>query len=537
MEFLPEVLRLWREDRDQILSAANEVAAFVAEDRTLPAGRVRRDLLLSAVAAFRQSFDSGNGGFGPAPKFPMPHNLLFLMRYSELERDAFARAMAEKTLTQMARGGICDQVGGGFSRHSTDQSWLIPHFEKMLSDNALLAYAYLEGFRLTDNPFYRETAEGILSYVLRELTGPEGEFFSGQDADSEGVEGKYYVFTREEITNVLGEEDGKVFCDRFGILHAGPFAGRSVPNLLGNAEFARQTPQVRELSERVYGYRRGRAKLPTDDKVLTSWNGLMISAFAKGFRVLGDERFLAAARDCRRFVDRYLRDEDGRLFVRYRDGEAAVAGQLADYAYYSWSLLELYAASFDPSCLRDAVFFAESMVELFSDAERGGYFLYATDAERLIARPKEVYDGALPSGNSAAALVFVRLFRLTGETRWQVCAQQQLAFLAGNVSGYPAGYSLALLAMSEMLYPAGEVVCCSADDAVLRDLILGAEEFHVTVVMKTAASAGLLAKVAPFTAAYPVPEEGAVFYFCRDGACSAPVYSVAKLWELVTGGM
>ncbi|MDV0441613.1 thioredoxin domain-containing protein [Methanorbis furvi] len=533
LEFLPEVLGLWKKDRDQILSAADEVAAFAAKVAAGRPGAVNRSLLRSAVGQFRQSFDSGNGGFGPAPKFPMPHNLLFLMRYFEVEHDAFARSMAEKTLTQMARGGICDQVGGGFSRYSTDGSWLVPHFEKMLYDNALLAYSYAEMFRLTKNSFFKNVGIGIFSYVLRELQSPEGGFFCGQDADSEGVEGRFYLFSRSEVLDVLGPKDGSEFCDWFGILEHGMVEGKSVPNLLGNAEFAKQTPHMALLRERMYDYRRDRSKLLTDDKVLTSWNALMISAFAKGYRVFGNEEYLAAAVRCREFVDQYLRDADGRLFVRYRDGEAAVLGQLSDYAFYSWSLLELYAANFDASCLLDAVRLAEKMVELFSDEENGGLFLYASDAEQLIGRPKEVYDGAMPSGNSAAALVFVRLFRLTGDVRWQEIAERQLSFAAGVAERYPAGYCLLLLAMLEMLYPAGEVVCCSAEDEVLRDVLEFSEASHAAVLLKRASSADVLAEVASFTAAYPVPESGVMLYFCCDGMCSAPVGSVEELRELV----
>ncbi|MCZ9312393.1 MAG: thioredoxin domain-containing protein [Methanocorpusculum sp.] len=527
VDLLTGVGDLWKERRDELLAAAEEVAAFSAQDRSRSSARLEKGLLRSAVQLFRQGFDPGNGGFSPAPKFPMPHNLLFLLRYSELERDAFARKMAETTLVQMARGGIFDQLGGGFSRYSTDAVWMVPHFEKMLYDNALLSFAYLEAFSVTGNVYFRTVAERTLSYVLRELHDGSGGFYAGQDADSEGVEGRFYVFSRAEVLDVLGEVDGAVFCDWFGI------SGMSVPNLLQQTDFTSPDPRIAGLCERMYAYRKARAELLTDDKMLTAWNALMLAACAKAFRVLGDERYLAAAQGCRRFVAEHLTDDAGRLLVRFRDGEAKGMGQLADYAFYSWALLELYAADFDPSCLVEACRLADLMRDLFYDEVRGGFFLYASDAERLIGRPKEVYDGAMPSGNSMAAQVLVRLARLTAEPERMRQAEEQLAFVAGNAGTYPAGYSLGLLAMAEMLYPAGEVVCCSAEDVVPPGFLDLLERSHATAVVKSPKTAAELSRAAPFTAAYPVPDTGSVLYFCRDGRCAELVGSVAELAELM----
>ena len=533
MDLLVGVGDLWNERRDELLSAADEVAAFAAQDRSRWGTEPKKELFRSAVRLFRQSFDPGNGGFSAAPKFPLPHNLLFLLRYSEIERDAAARRMAETTLVQMSRGGICDQVGGGFSRYSTDALWRVPHFEKMLYDNALISYAYLEAFSVTKNPWFRTVAERTLSYVLRELRGGSGGFFAGQDADSEGVEGRYYVFSRQEVLDVLGEEDGVLFCEWFGVAENGYFSGMSVPNLLGQERFASPNPGIAELCERMYAYRKERSVLLTDDKVLTSWNALMIAACAKAFRVLGDERYLTAARECRRFVDEFLTDDRGRLFVRFRDGEARGEGQLADYALYSWALLELYAAEFDPSCLSEACRLADLMMQLFHDPVRGGFFLYASDAERLIGRPKEVYDGAIPSGNSAAALVLVRIARLTGDPERQRCAEEQLEFVAGNAEVYPAGYCFGLLALMEMLYPAGEVVCCAAEDTVPPGFLDLMERSGASAVVKCPGTADELLRAVPSTGVYPVPETGAVFYFCRDGRCSAPVSSLEELSVMI----
>lgn len=534
MEVLTEVSRLWESDRERIFGAAREIAAFAARDRSGPGAVPGKDVLRRAAALFRESFDAGYGGFGPAPKFPLPHNLLFLFTYAALEGDDDARRMAEYTLTQMGRGGIFDQVGGGFSRYSTDVMWLVPHFEKMLYDNALLLYTYLTAYESSGFSFFRTVADKTFAYVLRELTDSAGGFFCGQDADSEGVEGRYYVFSPEELRGVLGEEEGRLFCEWFDVTKRGNFSGKSVPNLLQNSRFATPDARMEEVCLRVRKFREQRATLLTDDKVLTAWNGLMIAALAKGFGVLGERRYLSAAERCRRFVMEELCDEAWRLQVRWREGEAAHAGQLADYAFFAWGLLELYAVSGDASCVRDAARFAGVMADLFLDAENGGFFLYASDAEQLIARPKEVFDGAVPSGNSIAGLVLVRLARLTGEGRWRDLADRQCSFLAGSAARYPTGSSAALLALAEVLYPGGEVVCCLAEgesaDAVLR---LGSR-YRAAVLVKTRENADVLAEAAPFSAVYPVPGEGMQLYFCREGACSLPVATPAELERLIT---
>ncbi len=533
LEVLTEVSRLWESDRERIFAAAREIAAFAARDRSGPGEAPGKDVLRRAAGLFRESFDVRYGGFGPAPKFPMPHNLLFLFAYSKLEGDDDARVMAEYTLMQMGRGGIFDQADGGFSRYSTDAMWLVPHFEKMLYDNALLAYTYLTAFECSGILFFRTVADRTLGYVLRELADPAGGFFSGQDADSEGVEGRYYVFSPEELRGVLGEEEGRLFCEWFDVTKQGNFSGKSVLNLLQNSRFATPDARMEEWCRRVREFRGERASLLTDDKVLTAWNGLMIAALAKGFWVLGERRYLCAAERCRRFLMEELCDEACRLQVRWREGEAAHAGQLADYAFFAWGLLELYAVSGDASCVRDAARFAGVMADLFWDEENGGFFLYASDAEQLIARPKEVFDGAVPSGNSVAGLVLVRLARLTGEERWRSLADRQCSFLAGGARRSPTGSSAALLALAEVLYPGGEVVCCLAEgespDAVLR---LGSL-YRAAVLVKTRENAEVLAEAAPFSAVYPVPGEGMRLYFCREGACSLPVATVGELERLM----
>lgn len=530
MELLPEVSHLWRMERDKLLQAGDDIAAFVAKGEKTGTAKPDMAFLAGAATLFQQGFDRENGGFGRAPKFPAAHNLLFLLRYGEMERSGGWERMAETTLTQMAKGGLFDQIGGGFSRYSTDDHWLVPHFEKMLYDNTLLAYTYLEAYRMTKHLFFRSVAKRTLDYVLRELTGPEGGFYCGQDADSGGVEGSYYVFTPWEVEQVLGREDGAAFCHRYGITPQGNFEGKSIPNRLHDQAGASEDPEIDAFCEKLYAYRLTRMALHKDDKCLASWNALMLAALGKAYRTLGETHWLTVAKKGLDFFRTRLIGPDGRLFVRWRDGESANQGQLEDYAFYAWALLELYAAEFEVSLLVEAARIARRMTELFYEEAQGGFFLYAADGEQLISRPKEVYDGAMPSGNSAAALVLTRLARLTGEPQWLNLADKQLSFLGGHLERSPTGHSFALLAMAEFLGSSEELVVASATGDLPQELLFQAEERHLAVVVKTPENARALAGVAPFTEAYPIPEKGQVYYYCKNGACQAPVTTLKALF-------
>lgn len=559
VDILRELLSLWKNRREELIRAGEEITAAInwTGNAANPGDRrvSRKDhaILRKAYQIFAQQFDPVWGGFGRAPKFPAPHNLLFLMRYAREEEGcrtdgegSEALHMAERTLDAMAEGGIHDHIGGGFSRYSTDERWLVPHFEKMLYDNALLILAYLEIYRLTGKEKYADTVRHTADYILRELTDERGGFYCGQDADSDGVEGKYYVFTPEEIESVLGKEDGQAFCRLYGITVAGNFEGKNIPNRIRYTENGKksETERATDLEEgekdclgqtawikALYEYRLRRTKLSKDDKILLSWNAWTILAFARAGAVLKEDNYLEAAKRAQRFIETHMTGEDNRLYLRYRDGETAHKGQLEDYAVYVLALLELYGTTFQTEYLGNAILRAQQMVAFFEDSEAGGYYISASDAGRLIARPKEIYDGAIPSGNSAAAMALQRLALLTGENRWQEAAGRQLGFCAGEIQEYPAGYSYALLAMADAVYPHKELVCAVSGrmSEELRMQLAELAAGGMSILVKTEDNKEELAECAPFTAEYPIPQEGEMYYLCEDGACRAPVKTLQQL--------
>lgn len=535
LSLLGQASRQWRDDPEALVRAGNALTEHLRREERVRPDIPDRALVEEGVSLFARTFDRQWGGFGQAPKFPAAHNLLFLLRYARLTGDHQAGEMAELTLERMYRGGLFDHVGGGFSRYSTDRQWLVPHFEKMLYDNALLALAYTEAWQQARRDYCREVVRRTLDYVLGELTDPLGGFYCGQDADSDGVEGKYYVFSPEEVSEVLGREGAEGFCRRFGVTAEGNFEGKSIPNLISETGWEQEPEEIKELRERLCVYRKDRTSLHRDDKVLTAWNGLMIAALARAGLVLDEPRYLEAAGRAAGFIGKYLKDGNGRLLARWREGEAAHPGKLEDYAFYIWGLLELYGATFRIDFLEEAHALARLLLELFFDREQGGFYPYAKDGEQLITRTKEAYDGAMPSGNAAAALVLSRLARLTGEDRWREAADLQLSWLAGTVRGYPAGHSVALLTLLEELWPTAELVCAAeGTPPELAAFLRGKPRPSLTVLVKTPADEARLAALAPFTAAYPIPAAGARYFLCRGKACASPVESIEELETLIS---
>lgn len=534
-ELLLQVTKLWTTESDQLISRGKDILSIIGQeeedDVNLPSVN---ELLSVAVSQFKQSFDRKNGGFHSAPKFPTPHNLLFLMRYYHSYHDFDTLAMAETTLKQMYKGGIFDHIGGGFSRYSTDAYWLVPHFEKMLYDNALLLFAYLECFQITGEPLYQSIAERILQYVARELTDQSGGFFCGQDADSEGVEGKYYVFSPEEILKVLGIESGEHFNEQFDITPEGNFEGKNIPNLLKNPHPFLYS--MEDLCHILYEYRLHRNPLHKDDKVLTSWNGLMIAAYSKAARVLKKEEILVAAMKADAFIKNTLTDENDRLYVRYRDGECTGEGKIDDYTFFALAQLELYETTYEVRYLDYCIRLMNHIRQYFLDEEHGGCYLYSAEGEQLITRPKEVYDGAIPSGNSVYAYLLVKLFRLTGESSFRELSTKQLTFLMKQIQSYPSGYSFSLMAFLEENTQSMELICVLRDESQISSLKTLLHNYYLpnlSVIIKTHDNEELLSDLAPFTKDYSIPSEDAKFYLCVNHSCLSPVTDLKSLEKLL----
>ncbi len=458
MELLPRIVQLWAQDKQALLQSGQQISQFI-DEKPKKDGKQTVDLSLlgTAYRHFARTFDSQWGGFGPPPKFPTPHNLLFLLRYYETMKEDHALEMAEKTLQSMYRGGIYDHVGFGFARYSTDQRWLVPHFEKMLYDNALLAMAYLQCYRLTNQAFYAAVSRDIFTYVLRDMTGTEGGFFSAEDADSEGEEGKFYLWSKAEVEEVLGQQ-AEPWAKAYDIKEKGNFAGKNIPNLIHTTDYYETLLDMEAERQKLLAFRDQRPRPLKDDKVLTAWNGLMIAALAQAARILKEDAYRQAACRAVDFIYANLRRADGRLWARYRDGQAEHLAYAADYAYLIWGLLELYETGQEEKHLDMARQLNQDLLDCFWDREDGGLFFYGHDAETLLTRPKEGYDGATPSANAVAALNFLHLARLTGEQELEKKARQTLDCFAVQILDQPTAHSYWLLMVSQYFFPQGRIV-------------------------------------------------------------------------------
>jgi len=531
VDILYRVRSAWEKNRQTLIEAGQSIIESLDLHFSLEAEKegISRETIEAAYHELEESFDVVYGGFSHAPKFPIPHNLSFLIRYWKLTGEEAALKMVEKTLESMYRGGIFDHIGYGFSRYSTDQKWLVPHFEKMLYDNALLAIAYLEAYQATKKDIYAQVVRKIFTYILRDMTSSEGGFYSAEDADSEGEEGKFYLWTPDEIKKILGEQDGNKFCDYYDITPKGNFEGKSIPNRIKAPVPVDEGEEgIIRLREKVFEYREKRIQPHKDDKILTSWNGLMIAALAIGGRVLEEDSYTRAAERAVDFINNYLMADSGRLLARYRDGEAAYLAYLDDYAFLVWGLIELYQTSYKPVYLKYAIKLNNEMISLFWDDKNGGFFLYGKDSEKLVVRPKEVYDGALPSGNSVAALNLIRLARLTGDNQLENIALEQVHTFGKIVKSNPAAYTYFLMAAMFLLYPGQEVIFVgNRTDKNMQEMIRVLNDSflpHTVSLLYSEDNGGKeLAELVPFIHEYKPIEDKPAAYICENFACLSPV--------------
>ncbi|MDX9822206.1 MAG: thioredoxin domain-containing protein [Syntrophales bacterium] len=549
MDLIPRVREMWKTRRADLIAAAGQISQALRDAAQAGGeGEVSTALLDEAKADMEASFAPENGGFGTRPKFPVPHQLLFLLRYARRKGDYRALTMAERTLKAMRMGGIYDHVGFGFHRYSTDERWLVPHFEKMLYDQALLAMAYLEAFQASREPLYAQTAREIFAYVLRDMTSPEGAFYASEDADSEGEEGKFYLWRKEEVLKLLGKNEGEFVSRLFGIRPEGNFAEEATGERLGtnilhlaepfeDAAEALQVPPEKaagrwERARKIlFDAREKRVPPLKDDKVLADWNGLMIAALARGAQVLGDQSYLEAAERAADFVWSKMRTPDGRLLHRWRDGEADFAGNLDDYAFLIWGLLELYGAGFDALRLKTALALQKNLSELFGDKE-GGFFFAPADAADLLVRKKELYDGAIPSGNAVAVLNLLRLARMTGEAPLEEAALKAARVLVGPAGRSSSSHAFFLVAVDFLLGPPFEVVIAGDPAAPdTREMIAEFGRLYLphAVILLRPPDGKALAEIAPFTAERTPLRGRATAYICSGFACRKPAVGIGGL--------
>jgi uncharacterized protein YyaL (SSP411 family) len=536
----------YKEDPEHIVEVTDSVLEALKPQTKVDADeKVSMKAVEQAFSRYRDTFDPRYGGFGQAPKFPMPHSLTFLLRYYKYSQDQVALNMVVQTLAGLASGGIYDHIGFGFSRYSVDEKFLIPHFEKMLYDNALLAIAYIEAYQVTKEKAFKKVAEDIFHYILRDMQHHDGGFYCAEDADSEGEEGKFYVWAPREIKDVLGEELGALYCDVYDITESGNFEGKNIPNLI-NIDFNRIAAQygqnnvqlfkkLEEARVKLFKHREQRVHPYKDDKILTSWNGLMIAALAKGGAVFGDKDYVLAAEKAIGFIEQNL-IQNGRLMVRFRDGDIRNKGFIDDYAFLLWAYIELYEATFELGNIEKAKKLMEQMLDLFWDHEEGGFFFTGRDNEELLVRQKEAYDGAIPSGNSVAAMGMLRLARLAGEFQLEEKVQQLFDANAWQLTHYPEGHAFLLQTYLMTQIGMKEVIVLKEKSAnniqpLLQEL---QAEFHPEVTFLVSDDIEKLAQQAAFTKDYHKIDEETTIYVCENFVCNQPTTNIEEAIKLIS---
>jgi len=553
-DLLFRITRSWQERHNDLVISADEIVAALHKGQESYHGDIPDiSLLNEGYEELLLRFDEEYGGFGHAPKFPAPHTLLFLLRFWKRTGNTRALTMVEKTLGAMRNGGIFDQVGGGFHRYSTDARWRVPHFEKMLYDQALLVMAYTEAYRATRNPEFRKTAEEIISYVIRDLTSPDGAFFSAEDADSAGGEGAFYLWTIGEIEKVLGKEDAIVATRVFGITHAGNYEDTgSGPgqNILYRTPSAAKLASSLGLTEtdfeirfesirtRLFTTRELRPRPSLDDKILADWNGLFIAALAQAARTFGNEKYLAAARKAMQFILTRMRISNGGLLHRYRNGEPAIQAFGDDYAFIIKALLELYESTFEPGYLASARELNTWFLAHFWDEMRGGFFTIADTEEILLVRKKEICDGAIPSCNSVAFENLVKLAHLTGDASNEQRASELARCFTSAVHQSPSAHAWFLCALDSAIDPVQDVVIVGERDAVdTRAMLNGIRDHYLPCALIICRQPGdddsLLTGLAPFTRNLHTIGGKATAYICTGHTCSIPITEPHRVLDLL----
>lgn len=517
-QLLEALIIKWNNNRKDIIKSSEDITKHISNKASFTS-EIDESLISESIKYFKKIYDMKYGGFGVAPKFPSPHNLLFLLNAYENSEDNFLLEMVEHTLIQMYRGGIFDHIGYGFSRYSTDKYFLAPHFEKMLYDNALLIMTYTKAFNITNKKIYKDISVKTAEYIMREMTNEQGGFYSAQDADSDGVEGKYYVFEKDEIFNLLGEEKGEQFSLRFDITDKGNFEGKNIPNLLKIDIKEIENNLFDKLLPQIFYYRKSRTKLHLDDKILTSWNSLMICAFASMYKAFGNEKYLDVAKKACSFIDENLTNKNYALLVSYRNGNRSGKGFLDDYAFYIFALINMYECTLEKSYIDKAFKLTQKAIENFYDEENGGFYLYGNENEQLIVKPKETYDGAIPSGNSVMSYNLLKLSSLSLQEKYTKIAEQQLKFMAGHAKQYLGGSSFCLLSVLLYIHPPKKVVCVLSKSSDKEQIKVKIRENVSLIIIENQ------------TEEYKIQNAKTTFYVCNNFTCYPPTNDIEEAFK------
>ena len=536
IELLPAISDAWLNKKDELIQSANQIKKYLIDSNNKELGdQLNQTILTTTNSQFINRYDKTHGGFGAKPKFPSPHNLIYLLRYHNMSGDKTSLLMVEKTLQEMRLGGIFDHVGFGFHRYSTDREWILPHFEKMLYDQAMLTLAFTEAYQITKNQLYKDTAEEILHYVQRDMTDKRGGFYSAEDADSEGEEGLFYLWTVEEIKNILSDEESELLINNYSLDKEGNYKDEATgkkteKNILYLKEPINNIEsknRLNEITKKLYLAREKRIHPLKDDKILTDWNGLMIAAFAKAGDVFNSNDYIQAAEKSAQFILKNLTDNNGRLLKRYRNGNAGIHAHLDDYAFFIWGLLELYEATFNVTYLTEAVQLSNIMVDEFWDITNGGFFLGSESSEKLIVRAKTGYDGAMPSGNSVAAMNCSKLNRITGETKWAEITDKIFMTFSNEIQKTPSGYASMVNSFLFNIDSPKEIVIVgsSNDDETIKAIKKIKSEYvpsKVIIFKDTDDELNKLSPLAKWTVTQETIDEKTTYYICQDFACKVP---------------
>ena len=554
LELVPSIKDIWDTNRDSLLTDAKDITKKLIDNQNQLSSNqtLRDDILERSFNYYLKRYDNQFGGFGDPPKFPKPHDYMFLSRYYAKTNNQKALNMVEFSLQKMREGGIYDQIGYGFHRYATDSKWLIPHFEKMLYDQAMLIHAYLDAYLVTKDQFYQRVVDEIISYVVRDMRLENGGFYSAEDADSQGEEGVFYVWKIDEIYKLLNTEDAELIIDYYNLSDKGNWPeGRrhGKTNILhvkqDTASFSKKYSlsnesfheKIYDLNSQLFNDRENRVHPQKDDKILTDWNGLMIAAIARSAKVFNNHDYGNYAVEAMDFIIKNLKQKDGKLLKRYRNGNAGLDGVLDDYAYMIWGLIELYQYNFDPKYLEEAIILSDYQIKHFWDKENGGFFFTSDIAEELLVRSKEIYDGAIPSGNSVSTNNFIRLGRILSRSDYENIAHDLLASFSGKINRYGPAYAQNLIAIDFIEGPSYEVVVIGNDNSKVQERINEINSFNhdrKVVIHINDKNRDNLIKMSPFIENFPQhTDKNPWIYVCKNFTCELPTQDIDKVKELL----